>query len=222
MSLTLDDIQARIAAIVDQDEDTANISTTDYSLRTSFINRALHEWGEIGQWQTLLKEYNSIVSTSTNNASIALPADFRKLASYPLIANPGRNDYPEVLPQEDNLRELDNRVWILGNPQSGYVMRAFGYALGSGASVQVPYYAMPTSLSTTTSVPEIPNPEYLVQKTVAYLWEGREDPRFPQAKADADRILNNMIERENTSNYASSWSEVHTVEERDGFRWGRD
>lgn len=222
--MTLDDLQSEIASLVDQDSDTSAISTDDYTLRTNYINRALREWSEIGQWQTLYKRFNSFISTSTGNASVVLPADFRKLASYPHIVNPdtANEEFPEVLPQDDQLGSNDHRVWIMGNPNSGYVMRVHGTTLASGASIMVPYYATVTSLASPANVAEIPNPEYLVQRTVASIWEGREDPRFPQAKAEADRILANMLERENTPNFASSWSEVHTVDDRVGFRWGQD
>lgn len=221
--MTLDDIQSSIAALVDQDDDTSSISTDDYGLRTNYINRALREWSEIGQWQTLYKQFHSNISTSAGNASVVLPSDFRKLASYPHIVNPdtANEEFPEVLPQEDQMADNDHRVWIMGNSQ-GYVMRIHGTTLASGASIMVPYYAGVASLASPANVAEIPNPEYLVQRAIAYIWEGREDPRFPQAKAEADRILANMLERENTPNFASSWSEVHTIGDRTGFRIGVD
>lgn len=222
--MTLDDIQSSIAGIVDQNPDTADISTDDYALRTNYINRALREWGEIGQWQTLYRQFNGNVSTESGNASIALPTDFRKLASYPHIVNPdtANEEFPEVLPQDDQLDYNDHRVWIMGSPNGGYIMRVHGTTLSSGASFMVPYYACTASLASPANKADIPNPDYLVQRAVAYLWEGREDSRFPQAKAEADRILANMMERENTPNLASSWGEVHTTGDRTGFRIGVD
>src|SRR3990167_1706987 len=133
MRSTVDSVQSRVAGLVDQDENTSNIDSTDYSLRLSYINRAVSEWAEIQNWQTLFKEYNMLVSTSTGNASVVLPTDFRKLAGYPLITLDGTTtkQFPEVLPQEDNLDKTDERVWILGNPNSSYVLRIFGSTLAS-------------------------------------------------------------------------------------------
>lgn len=222
---SLDYLQSEIAAIVDQDSDTANLSTDDYTLRTSYLNRALNEWAELTDWPTLYREYNSLVSTSAGNASISLPSNFRKLANFPLINQSNSTDqYPEVDPvQDQQFGDTDKRCQILGSPRTGYVLRIFGTTLASGASIKVPYYASPQSLVTTTDIADIPNPEYLVQRAVAYIWEGREDPRFPQARAEANRILSNMLERENTPNRASYWDSVRSVEEtRANFKWGRD
>lgn len=222
--MSLDDIQAEISALVDQDADTSVLSNDDYTLRTNYINRALREWSEVGQWQVLYKQFNSYISTSTGNASVALPSDFRKLAAYPHICNAdtANEEFPDVLPQEDQLGNNSHRVWIMGSSTNGYIMRVHGTTLASGASLMVPYYKTASSLVSPADVADIPNPEYLVQKTVGYIWEGREDPRFPQAKAEADRILSNMMERENTPNFASGWGEVHTVDARTGFKWGTD
>jgi len=220
----VDSIQSRIASIVDQDENTASIDATDYSLRLTYINKALLEYSEIQDWQVLFKEHNSLISTSVGNASVVLPNDFRKLASFPRITFDGisTEEYPEVLPQEDRYEDSEKRVWILGNPNSGYILRIFGSTLASGASVKVPYFASPISLVSPANIPDIPNTDYLVQRTVSLIWESREDPRFPQAKAEAERILRNMMERENTYNRASDYFRVKTWDEsKYGFRWGK-
>lgn len=225
MATTVDTIQSRIAGLVDQDESTSNISATDYSLRLSYINQALREWQEATDWQVLYKEYNVLVSTSTGNASIVLPADFRKLASYPLITYDGAttDQFPETRGQEaGQYISTDKRVEILGNPYDNYILRVYGASLVSGASVKVPYYKSAISLISPANVAEIPNPEYLVKRTVAYLWEAREDGRFPGMKAEADRILANMIDRENVFSEASTFNRVKTSEEvrHSDFRWG--
>lgn len=223
MRSTVDSIQSRVAAIIDQDENTSNIDSSDYSLRLSYINRSLFRWAEIQDWQVLFKEFNGIISTSTGNASVVLPTDFRKLAGYPKIVTDGTttHEYSEVLPQEDGYEPSERRLWILGNPNSRYIMRVFGATLASGASVKVPYWSSPVSLASPANIAEIPNTEYLVQDCVAQVWESREDNRFPQAKADAERILQNMMTFENTHNKASAYNRVKTVDEvKYGMRWG--
>ena len=224
--ISLDELQARIASVTDRDENTSNIIATDYSLRLKYLNMALHEWQEINDWQTLYGEYNMLVSTSTGNASIVLPSDFRKLASYPMITYDGAttDKFPETRPQEAaRYGSSDKRVEMLGNPQDGYVMRVYGTALVSGASVKVPYYMSAQSLASPANIAEIPNPEYLVKRSIAYIWEADEDPRYPQMKAEAERILQNMINYENVFSEASSFGQVRTVDEtKYNFRIGRD
>lgn len=79
------------------------------------------------------------------------------------------------------------------------------------------------SLASPANIAEIPNPDYLVKRAVAYLWEAREDARFVQAKQDAEIILRNMIEYENVFSEASTNSRVQTVEEsKFNFRIGKN
>lgn len=222
--ITLDLIQSKIAAIVDQDPTTSNISSTDYTLRNTYINLALSEWQEAYDWQTLYTEYNVLVSTSTGNASVALPTDFRKLASYPMITFDGSTTakFPEVRPQEQGqYGDTDRYVSVLGNNQDNYILFVHGVTLSSGASVKVPYYMSAQSLASPANIAEVPNPDYLVKRAVAYLWEAREDARFPEMKQEAERILGTMIDYENTFGEASTFDRVKTVEEtKYGMRWG--
>lgn len=219
--LTLDELQGRIASVVDQDPETSNIDTDDYALRRTYLNMAQHEWQEAYDWQALYKEFNCLVSTSAANASIALPADFRRLASYPRI---GGDDYAETRPQEaSRFGPTDKRVEVLGNPGDAYTLRVYGTTLASGTSVTVPYYASAGSLSTSSDISMVPNADYLVKRAVAYVLEAREDGKFPQMKQEAERILSNMLERENVHGEASTFDRVRTVEEtRFNFRMGRD
>jgi len=223
--ISVDEIQSRVASITDLDETTSNIDSTEYSIRTKYINRAQQEWAEINDWQTLYKECKLIASTSTGNMSVVLPDDFRKLASYPRIADGTDNpQFPEVLPQEDGqYGASDKRVWILGSPSGGYILRVFGVTLASGASIVVPYYKSPASLVSPANIADVPNAEYLVQRTIAYVWEAKGDERAQLAKTEAEKILRNMIEFENVPNFASAYQQIKTTEEtKYNFRLGRD
>lgn len=224
MRESVDLLQSRIAGILEQDPTIGNIDSNDYALRLSYMNLAMREWAEAYDWQALYKEFNSLISTSAGNASVALPSDFRKLASYPVITYDGSNTalFPETRPQEaGQYAATDKRIEILGN-NKGYVMRIYGSTLASGASLKVPYYASVQSLATTTDVPEIPNADYLVKRVVAYWWESREDARFPEMKQEAERILATLIDYENTFGEASASDRVKTPEETkyQGMRWG--
>jgi hypothetical protein len=222
-NISVNEIMSRMAAYADQDENTSNISATDYSLRLKYINMALTEWAEANDWQTLYTEYNMLISAATGNASVALPTDFRKLASFPVISNAGSTDlFAETKPQSaGQYTSTDKRVEILGNPQDNYTLRIYGVTLSSGASVKVPYFMSAQSLVSPANIAEIPNPDYLVKRSLAYLLEAREDARFPQMKQEAERILGSMIDYENVFSVASADSTIKTVEEtKYGVRWG--
>ena len=76
---TVDEIQSGIAGTIDLDPEVSHISAEDYALRLKYINRRERAWSEIGKWQCLIKEYNTLTSTNSGNCSISLPVDFRSL-----------------------------------------------------------------------------------------------------------------------------------------------
>lgn len=228
---TVDTIQGRVAGTVDQDSDTSNLDSSDYSLRLSYINRRERMWAEVADWQVLYKEYHTLTSTNSGNTSVSLPKDFRKIASYPEITYDGATtkQFPEVRGQDEGQYNpsSDQYIKIIGNPHNGYTMKVnpgvtSGH-LASGASIYVPYYSFPTSLASPVDSVACPNPDYLVQGVIADTWEAREDARFQQAKVEANLILQNMLEKEFTHSEASADDRVKTVEQtRYGFRLGRD
>ena len=227
--MTVDDIQSRVAAILDQDEDTDNISTDDYSLRLIHINRRERTWAETGKWEALIKEYNTLTSTSSGNCSISLPSDFRMLSSFPVITHDGTNsdEFTQIRPQEESrLDPLSQRyVKILGNENTGHTMVVNttnnDRQLPSGASIKVLYFSTPTSHTSPANTIFCPNPEYIVQGVIADIWEAQEDTRFQGAKAEANMILSNMLEFENTPSEAAYNKQVKSVEQKYNYRWGK-
>lgn len=231
MAVTVDDIQSRVAGMLDLDPDTSNISTSDYAIRLNYINRRERMWSEHGQWHALTKEYNVLASTSTGNASIALPSDFRNLVGFPKITYDGVNTeaFAQISLQEREQFDdaVSRYVIITGNPNTGYNMfvnpATTSRNLTSGASIKIVYHATPTSMASPADVVTCPNPEYLVQGVISDFWESRGDPRFQNARLEANLILQNMIEFENTPSEASYNDRVRTVEQtRHNFRLGRD
>ena len=225
LNISLDNLEGKISSVLDQNEDTSDISAADYSLRREYINMAQHEWAETYDWRSLYRESNLRVSTSTGNASVALPADFRKLAVYPRITYDGVTTeyFPEIRPQEKSqYASTDRFIYILGDQNVGRTLFINAGTLASGASIYLPYYASPASLVSPANIAMCPNPEFLVQRTLAYVWESQADPRFPQAKAEADKVLRQMLEYEQV--YGEAYDDrVKTVERTrfDSFRWGK-
>lgn len=220
---SVDEIQSRLAATLDQDPNSGNISTTEYALRLNFLNQAQREWAEAWDWKVLYKEYFTQTSTSTGNASVTLPSDFRKLSSYPLVTFDGTTteEFSEIRPQEDRgFTASDRYSYVLGNPAVNYTLVLRGPNLVSGASIKVGYFSSPQSLASPADVPAVPNPDFLVKRTLAYWWEAREDSRFVNAKREADNILRNMIEYENVFGDSAQYKRIKTSDE--SHRWGEE
>lgn len=213
--MTLDNIQSDIAAYADDDPTVSNISSTDYSLRLSFINQSVREYSEAKNWKHLYKEYNVLISTSTGNATVVLPSNFRRPASFPKIANANSEDlFPETDPlSAGQYSSTTKRVEFLGNQNSGFSMRIYGTTLSSGASVMVPYYASAVSLASPSDVTDCPDPRFLVKRTLAYLLETRDDGRWVSMRQEANQILSNMIDNETTVSVASDENRVKTINE---------
>ena len=133
LNVTLDDVESKVAAVLDQNEATSAISTADYSLRRAYINMAQREWAETYDWKGLYKESNSKISTSTGNASVAMPSDFRKLATYPAITYDGSTTafFPEIRPEEGfQYPDISKYIYVLGNQNTGFTM-----VINSGLSI---------------------------------------------------------------------------------------
>lgn len=223
MAYSLTDIQTNIAFEIDGNA-TISPSSTDWGSRLAPINRSLIDWADSYEWKQLKKIHNGLVSTSTGNASYALPSDFRRPMGYPMITWDGVNtDKFSIVQLERNYQysDTDNYVNFIGNDVNSNVMYIHSQSLISGASVQIPYYAAPASLSTTSQITECPDPTYIVQRALYYIYKSREDGRFPEAKVEADRILARMIENENSLGIGYVDRSVQ-VTPLNAFRIGRD
>lgn len=222
MAWSLQDIQTQIASETDGNA-TISTTSTDWFNRLAPINRALFDYAETYDWRDLLKVYNGLISTSTANASVALPANFRRMEGFPKVAIDALKDGLPIVGVADNYKylETDRFVNLLGNDYTGRTMYVHGATLGSGASVQFTYWAFPTSLASIGQLVECPDPTYVVQRALYYIYKSREDGRFPEAKVEADKIMARMIENENNQG-------VGYVDRRVGatplnaFRIGRD
>jgi hypothetical protein len=230
MAISLQEIQNRIAALVDRNASAPNNTSNHWNQRLSYINSAQDEWAQLYDWQALYKEYNTLTSTASGNTSIALPSDFRKLASYPRV-NTGTADdgIAEIRPQEKDqfLPNSDRFMYILGNYNDGYTMvvnpgNSTGN-LASGASIYVPYYSSAPSLVSPTDISPIPDPDFLVKKAESYWYRSFGDNRWTTAEQEAQLILQRMLNRENTHSEATNtYNRIRTVEEtRFNHRWGK-
>ncbi len=220
MSWQETDLQSQMAVELDRTVTAPAITSSDYLARRAVLDRANRDWAESYEWRSLLKVHNGLISTSTGNASYVLPADLKKIDSPVSVG--GLTSRLLIVNPTDNGKYLDsdNFVNVLGGENSGQVMYIHA-SLSSGTSIQFTYFSQVTALSTTTSVSPCPDPSFLVQRALYYIYKAKEDGRFPEAKAESDRVLARMIENENSlgKGYVDRTFQVSTA---GGFRIGID
>jgi hypothetical protein len=218
---TLNDIITKVSGVVSQTI-TVTATSNEYGLWRSYVNMAQKEWAESYDWPSLFVDYYT-KTTTLGLTSISLPADFRKLSSFPQAVYDGTTTktYNEIDPQKQSQYTTDDYCYILSsNAATNLVLNPV--SMLSGVSLHIPYWRSPASLVSPADKIDCPDSEYLVQRTIAYIWESREDGRFPQAKVEAEKILSRLLENELTKGMAYD-NKIQTPEERNySFRVGRD
>lgn len=225
MSLyTVSNIQDKIATVIDHSATGPASSTDEYAWRLGFINRSYQEWATAYDWESLRKEVFLGV-TGVSQASISLPADFRKMAMDPILY--GSSDinqskgYPEIPPEDRKLYiNSDEYFYLLGSRENQTMIINPG-TLASGASILISYFSFPTSLVSGGDTTSINDPEFVVDRTIAYILQTRSDPRYQQIEAAAREKLVQMVDNEKDKGLSMD-NPVKTPEQRSGFRIGRD
>lgn len=204
MAIDCTEIQSRIASLVDQTTDTPTVGGSEWLLRLKYINRAIEEFGQAFDWEGLRKDH-WISTTSVSGASVSLPANFRKMSAYPVYYSGGVSEgeeWPEIAADKKGLyTSTDKYYYVLGNRADGHTMVWNPGTLASGASLVISYYSFPTSLASPADTVNIADPEYLVNRVTAYIFESRNDARFQETEAKARESLLNMIENEQVTKY---------------------
>ena len=188
------------------------------------MNRAYQEWGGAYDWESLRKEIFLGV-TGVSQASISLPADFKKFALQPVLFGASSwtqgESWPEIKPEDRRMySETERYIYLLGGRENQTMIWHPG-TLSSGASIMISYFSFPTLLSSATDTVLMSDPEFLVERTVAYILETRSDPRYQQAESKAREKLLQMVDEENNRGYSLN-DMVKNTEQVAGFRIGRD
>jgi len=201
---------------------------SEFNLWLSFMNRAVQEWSESHDWETLKKYYWPGV-TGASQASIPMPLDYRKLAAPIRVQNAGDSEggtpYPDILENQKGMYlETDEYVYEVGNYSDGYHIVFHPGTLASGASIEIQYYSMPTSLASPAEIPLVEDSQFLIDRTIAYIFEARSDPRFQSMETKARDRLMLMIENSSLSKYNSYDNPAPVINtlRKQGFRVGRD
>lgn len=226
--LAISAIMKSIAATVNQDATSPTAGGSEWNLWLEYINRSVEEWAQTHDWEDLRKTFYPTISGLTQ-ATIALPQDFRKLAASPVhwgTGISGGEQWPEILPEQKYLyASTEKWAQIRGDINNGFNLIWNPGTLSSGASLEIQYFSIPTSLASPAQISLVPDSQFIIDRGISYIFEARSDPRFQQQEVKAREKLLQMIEQANISKYstyAGGANPVMTTNRRLGFRLGRD
>ena len=216
----------QIASTVNQEAAAPTAASDEYNLWLEYINRALFEWSQATDWEVLRKTYYPAV-TGTSTATVSMPLDFRKLAAEPRVYGQVTEGvpFPEIPQEQIGLYNSNDKfITVRGDMSSGFNIIFHPATLASGTSLEFQYFSMPTSLTSSAQIPIIPDSQFLIDRTIAYIFEARSDSRFQLEENKAREKLLNMIEN-NTALHYSSYAgpnPVMSTNQKTGFRIGRN
>jgi len=213
---TVADILKSIASNVNGEASAPTAGSDDETLWMNLVQSSQSDWDSTHDWEVLRKTYDTTMAQS--GTSVALPADFKKLDGYPVING---SEYEEIRPEDTPLYENSDYVLVGGNPADGYYLTVYS-ALTSNASVSIRYFARPTTLATTTQIPVLTNPDYLVAQTSMKILRQRGDPKFTLFQQEADLLLARMVEEEIRTYDQKDTSIPHWAEKTKYFVPGED
>jgi len=191
--MTLEELQQQLAAKVDGEATAPTVDSDDWKLRTAILNESQRDWAERFDWEVLRTTVTS--SAVSGRASYALPSNFRRMERYVVI---GGAHYKEVEPIEAAYMSASSNkyFYVTGNPDDGFELNINPTPTSGPTTMTYAHYIYPSAMSTASDTSRCVNEYYLVQAAYARLLELDEDPRFPQARAEAEAILGMMLENE--------------------------
>jgi hypothetical protein len=227
MRLTVSDIMTRIASSVNQEATSPSVGGSEWSLWLSFINSAQDEWASAQDWEVLRKTIYPGV-TGASQATLTLPLDYKNLAA-PVRLHFGNTptvyEFPKINDEQEGWYvSTAPYVKTIGDNSTGLSLFFNPGTLASGASLEITYFSMPTALATSTSIPVVPDPNFLIDRTIGFIFQARSDPRFQQIEARAREKLLLMVSQADEDKYAnySTPNNVSNNLRRQSFRVGRD
>lgn len=223
--MQVSEILSQIASSVNQESTAPVAGSSEFSLWMSYLNRSQDEYDQAVDWEKSRKYFYPGI-TGASLASISLPDDFRKIAGPIKLFSSDRDtpiEYNYMVNENESMYDkLDKFFTLTGNNTNGYTAVMNPKTLPSGASVQIQYFSYSTSLATTTQYVPMSDPQFAVERTIAYIFRARSDPRFQQVEASARERLSQMEQNENYdkwSSYAGA-APIHTSMRRKGYRMG--
>jgi hypothetical protein len=195
MSLTLEQILTDANATLDL---TAALPTGDeLTLRRNYANQAVQDASAVAQFSEFTVTQDvATPSTTTSLTTVPLSTNqFREFEEIPTIQGEPNDQYEQIKAKKRvEKNPADRYCYVLGNPQEGY-NAVFNY-LTPNKTLCLTYQRYPSGMATLSQICELPDATFVTRKIEEYVLYSRGDERFPIAKAQAEKVLLNMVGRE--------------------------
>lgn len=177
--MTEQQIQDAIAALYEATSDTPVTSDDDYLTRRQLINRALHSWEfNKGFWWDELWTTDTSKTVLTSTQTYAAPTNFRRAAGVVELWDASGNrikTYPVYKPNDSRISSQVGSpyAYFTGNPLVGFTLNLYPAvtAVEVGTTIKYDYYKKATEYTSSSTISEIPDPEYIIHAAVAELWK---------------------------------------------------
>lgn len=175
--MTLEQIQQAIHRIYEGDVDYPNSTDEDFLLRSGLINEGIARWesDEDGTlWNELFVSLEDAAdgdkTVLENTSEYDAPSDYKFPAGYLRIAG---TFFKLVKAEQVHIQPTGSRYYyVTGNQSIGFTIHIIGIGESMvGETIAYDYYKTALTLSSTTDVPEMSNPLYLVHHTLSTLFD---------------------------------------------------
>lgn len=214
--MTKQEILTRVAADVKNDATMPTAGGSEYNQWSEFLEEELSAWAEVLDWHTL--KSTQTLTLGTSGTSVALPSNFKRVAGF---ATDGTYRYQEVEFDKFTAYGNSDRVFRIGydpTNQGHYMETKSALA---GKTLTIPMVNYPSALASPASIPNIPNPNYLVKRLKVRVFKNFQNPIFTEIEAEADLLLQQMINNEYLK-YPQFAGFAPDTQELNGFTLGID
>lgn len=175
------EIQQLIHTLLEGDPDTPDTTDDDYLARRILINNAILTWESEREanWRELWIADHSGGTVTNNTTAYSAPATFKSAGGFVrLVDGDSVLEIPVVQPAQAQTYESTEKIaYFTGNPQDGYTLNfrftpvtADGLV---GRTIKYDYYKFADTISSSSDIPEMTDPMFIVYKVVAQIFGQR-------------------------------------------------
>ncbi len=203
--MTLAELQARLHLLYEGDTSTPDSSDDDYTTRTALLNAGIAVWEQEEDWRELYTTLSASAvglggdkTTVADQAAYDCPSDFSRLVGYLRV---GTTYYNQISPHQVQLYDQDTTTdffYVTGNPSTGYDVTIHPTPTTTGDTISYEYYKTASTLSSSSDVPEMSDPMFLVYFALSRLHEADgANYKAQKAQMEASTRLEMMVQKNN-------------------------